>query len=140
MFLPFLVGVKSIGATRFQVNGFIAQFTISFASVGCIFRPLAFESSFSSSSWNYFIASKLNAGCSRYLDKIYKIFLDILDLKAGFPLENFFIWRNFFRSKTKSRIGSYFFTSKQLLTNENSAKSHSIRKNLQVENWLNRPS
>ena len=38
MFLPFLVGVKSIGATRFQVNGFIAQFTISFDSVGCIFR------------------------------------------------------------------------------------------------------
>ena len=58
----------------------------------------------------HFIASKLNAGCSGYLDKIYKILVDILDLKAGFPLANFFIRSDFFRSKTiKSRIGSYFF-------------------------------
>ena len=38
MFLLFLVGVKSIGATRFQVDDCIAQFTIRFASVGRIFR------------------------------------------------------------------------------------------------------
>ena len=44
------------------------------------------------------------------MDKIYKILVDILDLKAGFPLANFFIRSHFFRSKTiKSRIGSYFF-------------------------------
>ena len=57
-----------------------------------------------------FIASKLNAACGRYLEKIYKILIDILDLKDGFPLANFFIRNDFFRSKTiKSRIGSYFF-------------------------------
>ena len=50
------------------------------------------------------------AGCGGYLDKIYKILVDILDVKAGFPLTNFFIRSDFFRSKTiKSRIGSYFF-------------------------------
>ena len=38
MFLPFLVGIKSIGANRFQVDGFKAQFTVGFASVGYIFR------------------------------------------------------------------------------------------------------
>ena len=44
------------------------------------------------------------------MDKIYKILVDILDLKAGFPLANFFIRSDFFRSKTiKSRIGSHFF-------------------------------
>ena len=42
-------------------------------------------------------------GCSRYLDKIYKILVDILDLKARFPLANFFIRSNFFRSKTIKR-------------------------------------
>ena len=53
---------------------------------------------------------KLSAGCSGYLDKIYKILVDILDLKAGYPLANFFIKSNFFHSKTiKSRIGSPFF-------------------------------
>ena len=58
----------------------------------------------------HFKASKLNLGCCGYLDKIYKILVDILDLKAGFPLANFFIRSDFFRSKTiKSRIGSYFF-------------------------------
>ena len=42
--------------------------------------------------------------------KFTKILVDILDLKAGFPLANFFIRSHFFRSKTiKSRIGSYFF-------------------------------
>ena len=57
----------------------------------------------------HFIASKSNARCGVYLDKIYKILVDILDLKAGFPLANFFIRNDFFRSKTiKSRIGSYF--------------------------------
>ena len=49
-------------------------------------------------------------GCGGYLDKIDKILVDIHDLKAGFPLANFFILSKFFRSKTiKSRIGSYFF-------------------------------
>ena len=42
--------------------------------------------------------------------KFTKILVDILDLKAGFPLANFFIRSDFFCSKTiKSRIGSYFF-------------------------------
>ena len=36
----------------------------------------------------HFIASKLNAECGGYLDKIYKILFDILDLKAGFLLVN----------------------------------------------------
>ena len=63
---------------------------------------LAFESSF--------ITSKLNAGCGGYSDKIYTILVDKLDLKAGFPMANFFIRSHFFRSKTiKSTIGSYFF-------------------------------
>ena len=63
----------------------------------------------------HFIASKLNAGCGGYLDKIYKILVEIFNLKAGFPLANFFTQSNFFRSKTiKSRIGSYFFTSKKV--------------------------
>ena len=54
-----------------------------------------------------FPSFKLNAGCGGYLDKIYKILVDILDLKAGFPLANFFIRSDFFRSKTiKVRIGS----------------------------------
>ena len=58
----------------------------------------------------HFITLKLNAGCGGYLDKIYKILVDILDLKACFSLANFFIQSDFFRSKTtKSRIGSYFF-------------------------------
>ena len=63
----------------------------------------------------HFIASKLNAECGGYLDKIYKILVDIIDLKVGFPLANFFIQSNFFRSKTiKSRMGSYFFTLKKV--------------------------
>ena len=51
-----------------------------------------------------------------YLDKIYKILVDILDLNAGFPLANFFIQSDIFRSKIiKSRIGSLnFFTSKKV--------------------------
>ena len=54
--------------------------------------------------------SKLNVGCGGYLDKIYKILVDILDVKAGFPLANFFIQINFFCSKTiRSRTGSYYF-------------------------------
>ena len=81
----------------------------------------------------HFIASKLNAGCGGYSDKIYKILVDILDLKAGFPLANFFIQSNFFLSKTiKSGIGSYFFLCrKKLLTNEDSAK-----KLLQMKKFL----
>ena len=39
----------------------------------------------------HFIASKLDAGCGGYLDKIYKILGDILDLKVGFPRADFFI-------------------------------------------------
>ena len=71
-------------------------------------RPLAFESSFS------VIASKLNAGCGGYLDKIYKILVEILDLKACFPFANFFIRSDFFLSKTiESRIGSYFMYFKK---------------------------
>ena len=57
-----------------------------------------------------FLAAKLYAGCGGYLDKIYKILVDILDIKAGFPLVNLFIRSDFFCLKTiKSRIGSYFF-------------------------------
>ena len=44
------------------------------------------------------------------MNKIYKILVDILDLKAGFPLVKFFVQSDFFRSKTiKNRTGSYFF-------------------------------
>ena len=59
------------------------------------------------------------------MDKIYKIFFDRLDLKAGFPLVSFFLQSYFFHSKTmKSRIRFYFFYfQKKSLTNENSAKS-----------------
>ena len=42
------------------------------------------------------MASKLNAGCSGYLDKIYKILVDILDLKAGFLLVKFFHTKQLF--------------------------------------------
>ena len=63
----------------------------------------------------HFIASKLNAGCDGYLDKIYKILVDILYLNAGFPLAIFFIRSDIFRTKTiKGRIGSYFFNSKKV--------------------------
>ena len=59
---------------------------------------------------HHFIASKLNEGCHAYLDKTDKVLLDIHDLKAGFPLADFFIWSDFFGLKIiKSRIGSYFF-------------------------------
>ena len=54
-----------------------------------------------------FIAPNLNARCGGYLDKIYKILVDIIYLKAGFPLDNFFLWSEFFCSKT---IKSSFFT------------------------------
>ena len=59
------------------------------------------------------------------MDKIYKILADMLDVKAGFPLANFLIRSDFFRSKTiKSRIGSYLFLlRKKSITNENSTKS-----------------
>ena len=73
----------------------------------------------SGSGWNWciwkfvhrhFIASKLNMGHGGCLDKIYKILVEILDLKVGFPLPNFVIRSDFFHSKTiQSRIGSYFF-------------------------------
>ena len=78
----------------------------------------------------HFIASKLNAECGGYLDKICKILVDILDFNVGFPLANFFIRNDFFHSKTiKSRIGSYFFLlRKKSLTNENSAKSLHTKK------------
>ena len=49
------------------------------------------------------------------MDKIYKILVDIFDLKAGFPLSNFFIPSDFFRSKTiKKGMDSTFFTSKKV--------------------------
>ena len=55
------------------------------------------------------MGSKLNAGCGGYFDKICKTLVDILELKADFPLATFFIRSDFFRSKTmKIRIGSYF--------------------------------
>ena len=72
----------------------------------------------------------LNAGCDGYLDKIYKILVDRHDLKAGFPLAHFFIRNDFFRSKTKLRIVSYFLLRKKSLTNENLAKSRFVRINL----------
>ena len=54
-------------------------------------------------------------GCDGYLDKIYEILVDILDLKAGFPLANFFIGSDFFCLKTiKGRIRSYFFYLKKV--------------------------
>ena len=39
------------------------------------------------------------AGCGGYLDKIYEIPVDILDLKAGFLLANLFIGSDFFIQK-----------------------------------------
>ena len=45
------------------------------------------------------------------MDKIYKILLDILDLKAGFPIANFFIRSDFFHSKTRVGLDPTFFTS-----------------------------
>ena len=87
------------------------------------------------------MASKLNMGCSGYLDKIFKIHVDILYLKASFPLANFFIQSDFFGSKTiKSRNGSYFFYFEKSLTNEHSAKSCFVQKYLQVDNQPNQPS
>ena len=77
-----------------------------------------------------------------YLDKIYKILVDILDLNAGFPLANFFIRSDIFRSKIiKSRIGSLnFFTSKKVANQREFGKSRFVRKNSQVENRLNQQS
>ena len=87
------------------------------------------------------MASKLNMGCSGYLDKIFKIHVDILYLKASFPLANFFIQSDFFGSKTiKSRNGSYFFYFEKSLTNEHSAKSCFVQKYSQVDNQPNQPS
>ena len=89
----------------------------------------------------HFIASKLNAECGGYLDKIYKILDDILDLKAGFLLVNFFIRSNFFRSKTIKQDWIFLFLlRKKSLTNENSAKSRVVQKYSQVENRPKGPS
>ena len=63
------------------------------------------------------------------MDKIYKILVEKYDLKAGFPLANFFMRSDFFRSKTKRRIVSYFLLQKKSLTNENLAKSRFVRIN-----------
>ena len=38
---------------------------------------------------HHFVALKLNAGCGGYLDKVHKILVEILDLKAGFLLASF---------------------------------------------------
>ena len=64
------------------------------------------------------------------MDKIYKILVDILQLKTGFPPANLFIRSDCFRSKTiKSRIESYFFLlRKKSQTNENSAKKSLLSK------------
>ena len=49
------------------------------------------------------------------MDKIYKILVDILDLKAGFPLAILFIRSDFFRSKTmKNRIDFFDFEKSQI--------------------------
>ena len=42
------------------------------------------------------------------LDKIYKILVDMVDLKISFPLANF-SYAETFLFENKSRIGSYFF-------------------------------
>ena len=76
-----------------------------------------------------FHSFKVKCGCDRYLDKIYKILVDIYALKSGFPLANFFIRSDFFRSKTiKRRIGSYFFTPKKV-ANQWKFTKKSLRKN-----------
>ena len=67
---------------------------------------------------HHFIASKLNAGCSRYLDKIYKILVNILDLKADFHLANFFIWSNFFCSIIVRLQNSNFYVKHWKMKNE----------------------
>ena len=76
------------------------------------------------------MGSKLNAGCGGSLDKICKILVEILELKAAFPLANFFIRSDFFRSKTmKIRIESFFFTSKKVANQrEFSKKSLHVKK------------
>ena len=51
----------------------------------------------------HFIASKLNAECGGYLDKIYKILVDIIDLKAGFPFANFFHTKCLFSFKNNKK-------------------------------------
>ena len=49
------------------------------------------------------------------MDKIYKVLVDILDLKTGFPLANFFIESDFSHSKTiKVGLDPTFFTSKKV--------------------------
>ena len=76
-----------------------------------------------------FHSFKVKCGCDRYLDKIYKILVDIYALKSGFPLANFFIRSDFFRSKTiKRRIGSYVFTPKKV-ANQWKFTKKSLRKN-----------
>ena len=63
----------------------------------------------------HFIASKLNAGCGGYLDKIYKILVDILDLKAVFYLRIFSYEATFFvRKQWKVGFDPTFFTSKKV--------------------------
>ena len=76
-------------------------------------------------------------GRGGYLDKIYKILGDILDLKAGFPFANFFHTKRLFAfQNNKKKV----LIRKKLLINENSAKIRFLRKNSQVENQLERPS
>ena len=63
----------------------------------------------------HFIASKLNAGCGGYLDKVYKILVDILDLKAVFYLRIFSYEATFFvRKQWKVGFDPTFFTSKKV--------------------------
>ena len=42
-----------------------------------------------------FLAAKLYAGCGGYLDKIYKILVDILDVKASLAIKFFHMKRLF---------------------------------------------
>ena len=71
-----------------------------------LLRPLAFESSFN------IIASKLNAGCGGYLDKIYKIFDGIFDLIASFPFKFFFHKKQLFWFENKN------FSASKKVTNQ----------------------
>ena len=83
-----------------------------------------------------FIASKLNAGCSGYPNKIYKILVDVLILKLVFHLQIFSLEVTF---SFKNNI-LLFFTSKKVANQYVSKKSHFEQKNSQVENRISWPT
>ena len=64
------------------------------------------------------------------MDKIYKILVDRLDLKAGFPLVNFFIQSDFsVRKQLKIGLDRTFSTSRKVATQgEFSTKSLRTKK------------